>query len=151
MSLIKTQLQGSYSWLPLCVHPFASMQTCSSPRRKQNSTARVRALNFFFFPPSLKLFSWLVSPPLSGLGGLRGIMMEIFRNYLWHHHPYQWSLGKGQTKKTILKSCNTSSYVVPREAFCRANMHEVTRQTLSADNHLARAQSSWISKLKIGR
>lgn len=77
--------QGSCSWLPLCVHPFAAMQTYSSLRKMynkssfQNSNAHIRAK---LFSQSLIAFSWLVSPTMSGLRGLTSIIMEIMSDII---------------------------------------------------------------------
>lgn len=129
---------------PLCCN--ANMQLSEENTKKERLISKQH-----WILTTLKLFSWLVSPPMSGLGGLSSINGEIFRNDLWRHHPYQWSLGRGQTKNTILKVLERSQLRGPKGGVCSANMHEVTRQTVSMDNHLAHVQSLCISKLKIGR
>lgn len=71
-----------------------------------------KALNSRYNPGTA--LSWLASLQMSGLRGLKRILKEISRNYLWHHR-YEWSLGNGQTKKTILKCSNIASYVSQRK------------------------------------
>lgn len=112
MSLIKTQLQGSCSELPLCVHRFAAMQTSSSLRKIQVQKKKKKVFWKQHSPKTILL----VGKPFRSQRHQKHHDGN-YRNYLWHYHRFQWSLGNGQTKKTILKYSNTARYVVPKEAF----------------------------------
>lgn len=85
-----------------------------------------------------------------GLSSPGSSEMTAFRNDHWYHR-YQQALGKWRANKNYCERLWHGRVCGPKGGFCRANMHEVTRQTAGADNHRSLVQSSHISKLKMGR